>query len=34
MWLGMLNITPSIEPQKPKKIVVSQSKLISVEEIF
>jgi hypothetical protein len=34
MWPSMFNTTPSIEPKKPKKIVVSQSELISIKEIF
>jgi hypothetical protein len=33
MWPSMADTTPSIELQKPKKSLVSQSKLISVEEI-
>jgi hypothetical protein len=34
MWPRMFYITPFIEPQKPQEFVVSQSKLISIEEIF
>jgi hypothetical protein len=34
MWLGMPDITPSIEPQKLQEYVVSQSKLTSTKEIF
>jgi len=28
MWPNMLNITPSIKPQKPQESIVFQSKLI------
>jgi hypothetical protein len=34
MSLGMPNTTLSIELQKPQESIVSQSKLILVEEIF
>ncbi len=34
MWPRMFDTTPFIEPQKPQEFVVSQSKLISIEEIF
>jgi hypothetical protein len=33
MWLGTFNTTPSIKPPKYQEFVVSQSKLISVEDI-
>ncbi len=34
MWPSMPDTTPSIDSQKPQEFVVSQSKLILVEEIF
>jgi len=34
MWLGRPDTTPFIELQKSQKSIVSQNKLISVEEIF
>ncbi len=34
MWLGMLDITPSIKPHKPQESIVSQTKFMLIEEIF
>jgi hypothetical protein len=31
-WLGMSNMTPFLETSKPRESIVSQSKLISIEE--
>lgn len=33
-WLGMLDMTPSLETSNPQEYVISQSTLILVEKIF
>jgi hypothetical protein len=33
-WLGMSDMTPYLETSKPHESIVSQSKLISIEEKF
>jgi len=33
-WPNMLDTTPSLETFKPQEFVLSQSKLISIKQIF